>query len=85
MRKKSKQKGLTPTKIIVYSVLALKKQDLKQLEKSLKKLLKINFVLENRIDEEIIGGLKIVSGSKIIDLSLQNQLNKIKKLMLNYG
>ena len=51
----------------------------KVLEEKLKKTVKLNYI----INKEILGGLKISYGSNLIDDSLQNKLENIKKLMLN--
>ena len=41
---------------------------------------KINF--EYRVDESLIGGVKIQLGSLMVDTSIKNKLNKYKQLML---
>ena len=48
-----------------------------QLKKSLGEKLSLNF----DVDEEIIGGLIIKVGSKMIDTSIANRINKLKIAM----
>ena len=63
---------------LVYSVVPLDEQTLKQLEKKISQLEKVEVELINRIDHNLIGGLKVVIGGHIYDGSIKNKLEQIK-------
>ena len=41
-----------------------------------------NLIFDYKVDEKLIGGLKLQLGSFMIDTSIKNKLNKYEKLML---
>lgn len=63
--------------IQVSSVISLKEDELKQIEIILTEKLQKPVVIKNIIQKEIIAGLKIIIGSKIIDLSYATQLDQL--------
>ena len=63
---------------LVYSVIPLDEQTLKQLEKKISQLEKVDVELINRIDQNLIGGLKVVIGGHIYDGSIKYKLEQMK-------
>ncbi len=66
-------------KVTVYSTYPLSKAEMKLLETKLPVLKESD--MTNEIDREILGGLIIKFGSKMIDLSIRRQLLNLKKVM----
>ena len=63
---------------LVYSIIPLDEQTLKQLEKKISQLEKVEVELINRIDQNLIGGLKVVIGGHIYDGSIKYKLEQMK-------
>ena len=63
---------------LVYSVNPLDEQTLKQLEKKISKLENVEVELTNRIDQNLIGGLKVVISGHIYDGSIKYKLEQMK-------
>lgn len=59
----------------------LSEEEKKELEEVLKEYLKKEVVLESKVDENIIGGIKIRIGDLIFDGTLKTQLNKFKEII----
>ena len=57
--------------------LLLENTDQEQLKKTLGEKLSLNFI----VDKKIIGGLVVKVGSKMVDTSLANKINKLKIAM----
>ncbi len=70
------------TCIKVQTVFPLTDSKLNRLKESLEKLMKKKVELETEINEDIIGGMVINMGNKIIDGSMLNQLRNLKKKLL---
>lgn len=67
----------------VYSVEPISAERLEALEKETADLLNVkNVRLENRIDKDLIGGVKIYAGEKTVDASVRMKLDKMKHLVL---
>lgn len=64
---------------IVTSAYPLKNGQLAEIEKRLFVMFKRRLEIVNRVDKEIIGGLVIQVSDKVIDLSLENYLDKIEE------
>ncbi|MDR2296477.1 MAG: ATP synthase F1 subunit delta [Clostridiales Family XIII bacterium] len=62
----------------VYSALPLPEDRRKRLEAETGKLLKKNVRLDNRIDGDIIGGVRIFIEGKLIDASVRTRLDTLK-------
>ena len=63
---------------LVYSVIPLDEQTLKQLEKKVSKLENVEVELVNRIDHNLIGGLKVVISGHIYDGSIKYKLEQMR-------
>lgn len=65
---------------VVESVYALSEDDLTQIETIIKKRTKLEKVmLTNHINPELIGGVRIKVGTKVMDASVQNDLAQLEK------
>ena len=60
----------------------LSNDELKSISNELSKAIGSTINLSYKVDEELIGGLKIQLGSLMIDSSIKNKLKKYEKLML---
>jgi len=65
----------------VITAYPLTSEEKKELEEILKEYLKKEVILESKVDEEIIGGIKIKIGDLIFDGSLKTQLGKLKEII----
>ncbi|MDR2354846.1 MAG: ATP synthase F1 subunit delta [Clostridiales Family XIII bacterium] len=61
-----------------YSAVPLSEDRLKRLETETGKLLQKNVRLDNQIDKEIIGGVRIFVEGKLIDASVRTRLDSLK-------
>jgi len=65
----------------VITAYPISEEEKKELEEILKNYLKKEVILESKIDEEIIGGVKIKIGDLIFDGSVKTQLIKFKEII----
>ena len=65
----------------VYSVKKLSALQSKNLQNKMEKKLGSKIVLYNEVDPNILGGLRIVYGSNMIDASLENKINRLEIVM----
>ena len=65
----------------VITVYPLSEEERKELEEVLKNYLKKEVILESKVDEGIIGGIKIRIGDLIFDGTLKTQLGKMKEII----
>ncbi|MGH7492430.1 MAG: ATP synthase F1 subunit delta [bacterium] len=59
------------------------KADLDALQSDLSKAMKLTFEIENRVDPNILGGLVLNIGGKILDASVRRQLDSLLQVMAN--
>ena len=76
----SKQRGELNASLI--SSKNLTSQELNGLNKDLSQTMGTTITLDYKVDENLIGGLKMQIGSLMIDTSIKNKLNKYKQIML---
>jgi F-type H+-transporting ATPase subunit alpha len=67
---------------VVYSVRPLDKEHIKKLEATIGAELEQKVVLENKLDEELIGGFKIVINNNVWDGSYRSKLKDLKASLL---
>ena len=67
---------------IVYSVRELCPEDMQKIKDALEKKTGAAIELQNHLDHRLIGGIKIAMDHQITDVSMQNQLNKLKEVLL---
>jgi F-type H+-transporting ATPase subunit delta len=65
----------------VLTVVPLDEDQRKALEEKLKRRFNKEVILDNKIDESILGGAVVYVGDQIIDGSIKNQLNQMKMQM----
>ena len=76
----SKQKG--ELKALLVSTKKLTSEELESLSKDLSKTMHAPIALDYKVDENLIGGLKMQIGSLMIDTSIKNKLKKYEQTML---
>lgn len=64
---------------VLYSSEPLNKKDSQRISAVLGKILARTVVLENRVDQNLLAGVKVVVGSKVFDNSLQRKLELLKE------
>ena len=63
---------------IVYSTIFLSKEEIASIEEAISKKEKQKVELVNKIDENLIGGVKVTLGDKVYDGSVKNKLEILK-------
>tara|TARA_B110000211_G_scaffold62303_1_gene70843 strand:- start:2395 stop:2952 length:558 start_codon:yes stop_codon:yes gene_type:complete len=76
----SKKRGELKAQLI--SSKSLTSDELKNLNSEISKVLGNVVSFDYKVDENLIGGLKMQIGSLMVDTSLKNKLNKYKQIML---
>jgi F0F1-type ATP synthase delta subunit len=69
-------------KVIVTTATPVADKELSAFKKSLVKKLGQPVELERKTDPQVVGGVKVMIGSKVVDLTVANQLEQIKKQLL---
>ncbi|MDD7898336.1 F0F1 ATP synthase subunit delta, partial [Metamycoplasma hyosynoviae] len=64
---------------VIYSTLPLTKLEIEKITKKVCQKLNSEVYLENKIDSNLIAGIKIKIGDYIIENSIDNYLNNFKK------
>ena len=67
---------------IVYSTEKLTKAQIDKIEKKLSEVTKVKVELVNRIDERLIGGIKVVLNDSVYDGSLRSKIESLRKALL---
>ncbi len=70
---------------IVYSASKLEEKDIARIEKAFEQKLGKKVSLKNRVDELILGGVKVALDGKVYDGSLRNRLLDLEKALLAGG
>lgn len=70
-------------KVTVESSIALSDAQLKALTTKLEAALSDKVQIENRVDSELIAGIRIVSEGKVVDLTAASKLNQLKQNLLS--
>lgn len=70
---------------IVYSASKLEEKDIHRIELAFQKKLGKKVSLQNRVDEKILGGVKVALDGKVYDGSLRNRLLDLEKQLLAGG
>ena len=67
---------------VVYSTKALTKDQINNIEESIRIKLNKKVELTNKLDSSLIGGLKVVVGDTVFDNSLQHKMEALKNELL---
>lgn len=70
---------------VVWSARPLKEADMNRLKESLEKQSGKKINLENRIDPELIAGIKVAVGSRVTDITMKNRIDSLKEELLKGG
>ncbi len=70
---------------LVYSTTPLTEEEVSKLEKALENKLSCKVSLKNKIDRNLIGGVRIVLDGKIYDGSVENKIETLRKELLKGG
>lgn len=70
---------------LLYSTSPLKGDEIAKIEKALESKLNCQVHLINKIDKNLIGGIKIVLDGKIYDGSIQNKIDSLRHKLLKGG
>ncbi|MGX9340375.1 F0F1 ATP synthase subunit delta [Mycoplasma sp. 1573] len=68
---------------IIYSTIKLSEQEIKDFEQKMTAKFNKNIILVNKLEPNLIGGIKIVIGDNVVDNSILAQLKKMKQTILN--
>ena len=68
---------MSKTKTKVISPIALNEKQLARLEKVIKKIAGEDIVVKSEVNEAMVSGIKIIIGTKTIDLSLDNIVKEL--------
>lgn len=63
----------------VYSVTRLSPEEMKEITSAIERKLKKKVVLHNRLDDSLIGGVKVIADDSIFDGSVKNKLKQLKQ------
>mgnify|MGYP004459463967 FL=1 len=70
---------------LIYSTSRLTEEEISRLEKTLEDKLSCKVSLKNKIDHNLIGGVRIVLDGKIYDGSVENKIETLRKKLLKGG
>lgn len=69
----------------VHSARKLKDTDIERIKEALKIKTKKEVVLENKIDPDLIAGIKVTLGNNVTDITMKSKLDKLKQSLLKGG
>ena len=71
------------TTVTITTAVSLSKSQLKTVTDAIKAKYGADLSIEQLVDPEVVGGVKITIGSKQLDATIQNQLSYLKNQLLN--
>lgn len=69
---------------IIYSVIALSKQQIRQIKFKIEKIINHKIEVVNKIDKSLIGGIKVKVQNQVFDGSVKAQINQLKQELLTH-
>lgn len=72
-------------KATVWSARPLKAEDLDRIRVSLEKKHKTKIILENKINPDLIAGIKVTVGNTVTDVTMKNRIESMKETLLKGG
>ena len=70
---------------IVYTIDKLTKKQIEDIQKGISKSIKKDVFLVNKIDKEIIGGIKVIIKDKVWDYTIETQIKELSQKIVNKG
>lgn len=67
---------------VIYATYSLKQEEISRIEQAMSEKLNVKVKLTCKVDESLIGGLKVVVGNHIEDGSIKNRMNLLKQELL---
>lgn len=80
--KKIYLESINTKEAIIYSTIDLSENQIQEIKLELEKQYDCLFIIENKIDSNLIAGIKITIGDYVIDGSLNNKLKSLKEQIL---
>lgn len=69
---------------IIYSVIKLTPQQIKQIQTKIEKIINHKIEVVNKIDASLIGGIKVKVQNQVFDGSIKGQIEQLKQELLNH-
>lgn len=69
---------------IIYSVVKLSSQQIKEIQLKVEKIINHKIEVINKIDESLIGGIKVKVQNQVFDGSIKGQIERLKSQLLNH-
>ncbi len=69
----------------VWSARPLKRKDLERIKETLEKKTKKKILLENKINSDLIAGIKVTVGNNVTDVTMKNKIDSMKETLLKGG
>ena len=69
----------------VHSARKLKDDDIERIKEALKIKTNKEVVIENKVDPELIAGIKVTLGNNVTDITMKNKIEKMKQTLLKGG
>ena len=69
---------------IIYSVIKLTAQQIKQIQTKIEKIINHKIEVVNKIDASLIGGIKVKVKNQVFDGSIKGQIEQLKQELLNH-
>lgn len=69
---------------IIYSVIKLPSQQIEKIKVKIEKIINHKIEVINKIDESLIGGIKVKVQNQVFDGSIKGQIERLKSQLLNH-
>lgn len=69
----------------VHSARKLKDDDIERIKEALRIKTNKEVVIENKVDPELIAGIKVTLGNNVTDITMKNKIEKMKQTLLKGG
>lgn len=69
---------------IIYSVVKLSSQQIKKIQVKIEKIINYKIEVVNKVDESLIGGIKVKVQNQVFDGSIKGQIERLKSQLLNH-
>lgn len=69
----------------VHSARKLKDDDIERIKEALRIKTNKEVIIENKVDPELIAGIKVTLGNNVTDITMKNKIEKMKQTLLKGG